>query len=57
MCNKYLCHLTFIFIKFIFKNFIFLEMMPNIMVSPNIFLNFYIKYMNSLQWYFKKMDL
>ena len=37
MGNGYLCHLTFIF-KFILKNFLFLEIAYDTMVSPSIFL-------------------
>ena len=39
MDNGYLCHLIFIFFKFILTNFIFLEMVLDIMVSQNIFLS------------------
>ena len=38
MDNGYLCHLIFALSKFILKNFIFLEIISNIMVSQNIFL-------------------
>ena len=37
MGNEYLCHLTFTLSKFTFKNLLFLEMMSDATVSPNIF--------------------
>ena len=37
MDNEYLYHLTFTFFKFTLKNFIFLEMMSDTMVSSSIF--------------------
>ena len=40
MGNGYLCHLTFTLFKFTLKNFIFLEILPDTMVSPSIFLNY-----------------
>ena len=36
--SGYLCHLTFILSKFSLKNFIFFEIVSDIMVSSNIFL-------------------
>ena len=38
MDSEYLCHLTFTLSKFILKNFIFLEMLSDTIVSPSIFL-------------------
>ena len=38
MGNEYLCHLIFTFFKFILKNFIFLKIVYDTMMSPNIFL-------------------
>ena len=38
MDSGYLCYLTFTHFKFILKNFMFLEIMSDTMVSPNIFL-------------------
>ena len=40
--GRYLCHLTFILSKFTLKNFIFLEMVYDTIVSPNIFKFFFI---------------
>ena len=40
MSDEYLCHLTFIF----FKNFIFLEMVSNTMMSLSIFLKIRQRY-------------
>ena len=37
MDNGYLCHLTFILFKFTLKNFIFLEMVSDTIVSPRFF--------------------
>ena len=39
---RYLCHLTFMLSKFTLKNFIFLEMVYDIMVSPNILFYFFV---------------
>ena len=41
MGNEYLCHLTSTLSKFALENFLFLEMVSAIMMSPSIFL-FYI---------------
>ena len=38
MGNGYLSHFTFTLFKFTLKNFIFLEMVSDTMVSPSIFL-------------------
>ena len=38
MGSRYLCHLTFKLSKFTLKNFLFLEIVFDTMVSPNIFL-------------------
>ena len=43
MGSEYLCHLTFILSKFTLKNFIFLEMVSDTMVSPSIFFHIFIK--------------
>ena len=40
--SGYLCHLTFTLSKFTFKNFLFLKIVSNTMVSPNIFLSIMI---------------
>ena len=42
MGSGYLCHLIFTLFKFTLKNFLFLEMMSDTMVSQNIFLIFNI---------------
>ena len=41
----YLCHLTFILFKFTLKNFLFLKIMFETMISPSIFLKKIVKFM------------
>ena len=43
MGSEYLCHLTFTLSKFTLKNFIFLEIVSDTMVSPSIFFHIFIK--------------
>ena len=57
MGNEYLCYLIFIFFKFIFKNFICLEIVYDTMMLSNIFLQKNIHFIPILKFLFEMSPL